>query len=104
MVVLFIFDSLCELQRGGNVIVCPEVGEMPLLSSKRLWEAPNRETWEIEYEKFLKSQHGRVGALKLKDLWVEAGGERLEEWIAGMDVLGSEILGIAVSANEAGRL
>lgn len=102
---MFLLDSFCELQKGKNVVVCPEIIEMPLISSRRLWEAPDQETWESEYERLLKTQRGMGGALKLRDLWSEAdGGERLEGWISEMDVLGSTVLGIAMSANEAGRL
>lgn len=70
---------------------------MPLLSSRRLWEAPSREIWEAEYERMLKTEYGN---LKLKDLWNETGGEKLDAWVAEMDVLGSTILAIAMSANE----
>lgn len=82
------------------MIVCPDIIEMPLLCSKRLWEAPSREIWESEYERMLKTG---CGSLKLKDLWNETGGERLDAWAAEMDVLGSTILGIAMSANELGK-
>lgn len=84
--------------------VCPEIIEMPILCSRRLWEAPNQEAWEGEYDRLLKTtQHDGREGLKLKDLWNEANGEKLEGWIAEMDVLGSAVLGIAMSANEANR-
>lgn len=93
------------MQKGKNVVVCPEIIEMPLLCGRRLWEAPDQETWESEYEGLLKMRSGVKKALKLRDLWTEAGGEsdKLDEWIAEMDVLGSTVLGIAASANEAGQ-
>lgn len=104
ILVIFLFDSFCELQKGKNVVVCPEIIEMPLLCSRRLWEAPNQETWANEYERLLKTQFSVKGALKLRDLWNEGERAKLDGWIAEMDVLGSTVLGIAMSANEAGRL
>lgn len=104
ILVLFLLDSLYELQQGRNVTVCPEIIEVPLPSSKRLWEAADRGTWEIEYERFLKSQYGGIGILTLRDLWDGVNGEKLEGWVAEMDVLGSAVLGIAMSVSEAQRM
>lgn len=103
IVVLFLFDSFCELQKGNNVVVCPEIIEMPIMCGRRLWEAPNQKAWESEYDRLLKTQRDVREPLKLKDLWNEANGEKLEGWVAEMDVLGSAVLGIAISANEADR-
>lgn len=101
MLVLFLFDSLCELHQGKDVAVCPELREMPLPSSKRLWEASNRDVWKMEYGRLLKTQYGSKGALKLEDLWgLEVGGERMEEWVAEMDGLGSAVLSVSMSAHE----
>lgn len=104
VLILFILDSFCEMQKGMNAVVCPEIIEMPLLCGKRLWEAPNQETWVSEYERLPKAQSVVKGALKLRDLWNGAGreSEKLDGWIAEMDVLGSTVLGIAMSANGAG--
>lgn len=95
----FILDTLGELHHGRRVTVCPEVAQMPLPASKSLWEAPDRATWEREFDKKVCRQATSEQPKQLREIWgLGPHDERLDEWIAEMDVLGSAVLSISMCA------
>jgi hypothetical protein len=98
MLVLFLLDSLSELRRGGAVIVCPDMIELPLPASRRLWEATDSTTWEREYD-----GHQPTGMMYcFMDLWTKEE-DNLISWISEMDLLGSAVLSISMAAKQSRR-
>ncbi|KAL2007381.1 hypothetical protein VTN00DRAFT_8819 [Thermoascus crustaceus] len=88
----YIFNNVFNTLNDIPVYLAKELTELPVPSSKLLWEAPDRAAWEREYDRHLSLWED--GELRICELWrsPETGSparrERIDRWLRSVDEFG----------------
>lgn len=102
MIILWLSQSLVDLDIGVSPPgPCYAFDEIPLPSSKPIWDADSKDQWETQYELYTASRRGnddvKVGDLrKAQMVDVDGDGDScmddLKTWSAGIDGLGALLM------------
>lgn len=95
MITLYIFDASFHHSRGLQTLTSYELGELPLPTTRDLWEGLDRTAWEIEYERYLAELKGEK-LPRVQDAW-SPGNLVFGEWYSGMDSFGVTVLALSQS-------
>lgn len=95
MITLYIFDASFHHSRGLQTLTSHELGELPLPTTRDLWEGIDRTAWEIEYERYLAELKGEK-LPRVQDAW-SPGSLIFGEWYSGMDSFGVTVLALSQS-------
>ncbi|KAE9368834.1 hypothetical protein N431DRAFT_547717 [Stipitochalara longipes BDJ] len=100
-VILVLIIHIFNIEHGPGLPQCGGIAELPLPCSKTLWQASDRESWEVEYKRqYVGDGRGWRRVPTYRDLLPEFRDDRekvdLSEWFVGMDDLGS-LVTMAVS-------
>ncbi|PYH49754.1 Zn(II)2Cys6 transcription factor domain-containing protein [Aspergillus saccharolyticus JOP 1030-1] len=95
---MYLFCSVYNSDRLLPNFIADEVRGVFAPEGRSLWEAPDRETWEREYERHLLTWED--GMLEISELWrsqdtgtVEQR-ERIERWLQTVDEFGMLLFGV----------
>ncbi|RAL12892.1 Zn(II)2Cys6 transcription factor domain-containing protein [Aspergillus homomorphus CBS 101889] len=96
--VMYLFCSVYNSDRLLPNFIADEVRGVFAPEGRSLWEAPDRETWEREYDRHLLIWED--GMLEISELWRSADTgtveqrERIERWLQTVDEFGMLLFGV----------
>ncbi|KAL4787112.1 hypothetical protein BJX76DRAFT_41258 [Aspergillus varians] len=97
---MYLFSSLYNAENSLPNFVAEELRGVLLPEGKALWDAPVREAWSREYDRYL-GEWGD-GMLDVSELWrsEETGSsgrrERVQRWVSTVDEFGMMLFGVCV--------
>ncbi|RAK73487.1 Zn(II)2Cys6 transcription factor domain-containing protein [Aspergillus fijiensis CBS 313.89] len=95
---MYLFCSVYNSDRLLPNFIADEVRGVFAPEGRSLWEAPDRETWEREYDRHLLTWED--GMLEISELWRSADTgtveqrERIERWLQTVDEFGMLLFGV----------
>ncbi|KAJ5101330.1 hypothetical protein NUU61_003552 [Penicillium alfredii] len=95
---MYLFSSVYNAQKGLPNFVADELSSLAVPEGKALWEAPDRGSWEREYNRHLSRWED--GILKISELWrsSQTGSEerrkRIERWLQSADEFGMMLFAV----------
>ncbi|PYH85644.1 hypothetical protein BO82DRAFT_327355 [Aspergillus uvarum CBS 121591] len=95
---MYLFSSVYNADQLLPNFIADEVGGVFAPEGRSLWEAPDRKTWEREYDRHLLTWED--GMLEISELWRSARTgtveqrERIERWLQAVDEFGMLLFGV----------
>lgn len=100
------FDNVFNSANDNPMFISEELRDLPLPSSKELWQASKREVWESEYDRHLREWGTETGGeIFLSEFWppvdvmTEARAaerkRRIEKWAQEVDEFGMTLFAVA---------
>lgn len=96
---MYMFDNVFNCFQNAPCFVGDELASLPAPSSKSLWRATDRKSWEREYNRQLARWEGEF--LRLGELWphVDPAGKesrqtRIDQWVESVDEFGMTLYAI----------
>ncbi|KAJ7717562.1 hypothetical protein B0H16DRAFT_1610763 [Mycena metata] len=90
---MYLFDNARNFLHDTTSYIATELGNLPLPAGKGLWAASIKETWEIEYNRFVAEWPS--GPPRLEDLWPHPSAvvaserrTRVDRWVETADEFG----------------
>ncbi|KAJ9616498.1 hypothetical protein H2200_000217 [Cladophialophora chaetospira] len=93
-----LFDNLVNFTQGSLSFVAVELASLPAPSSKVLWNARTRQSWNQAYNQQLG--HSNDGELLISDLWPQSDANfevlqpKIDRWLSSVDEFGMMIYAV----------